>query len=435
MRNTVSLQLVCVGGTIDEITALFGTPTGSCPSFTANSTCNSPGFQAYAAATCLGKTSCFLSSAGFSDPCPEVVKTITAVAHCTGSSGGYSPAQGTTCALNGTACPAPNWTPTWNLTMSTICQPSNSSYFLPPADKPWGLISLDWSVAKSIWDANGPMKGTIEETTTHNCALIKQTSHNTKCFIYHNMELALQAMSSQRVVMYDPSKAGLFLQYTDGQGNKNGTIYNEPGGPGDQYFWDYRVPAAADYYISSVLNTTLNAYVDGTFTDDVTGFPEEHGNGPKNINMSDTDVAILDMATSAANARLIDEAVAAGKYVWQAFGAQDGVGSGPSKDSCISWMSARCTTEYQAQAITQTCDDGNFNQSLASFLITRPPIGFFGYGWESDMRNWRSEFLWDVGLPSGLCTQTVPGVFHRDWTYGTVQLDCNSWTATIPVGA
>lgn len=41
------------------------------------------------------------------------------------------------------------------------------------------------------------------------------------------MELALESMESQRAVMYDPSKASYFLQFTDGSGNKNGTIYNE----------------------------------------------------------------------------------------------------------------------------------------------------------------------------------------------------------------
>jgi hypothetical protein len=35
-------------------------------------------------------------------------------------------------------------------------------------------------------------------------------------------------------VMYDQSKAYWFLQYTDGNGHKNGDVYNEPGGPGDQ---------------------------------------------------------------------------------------------------------------------------------------------------------------------------------------------------------
>jgi hypothetical protein len=41
------------------------------------------------------------------------------------------------------------------------------------------------------------------------------------------MELALQALESQRAVMYEPAKADWFLQYTDGRGKKNGTIYGE----------------------------------------------------------------------------------------------------------------------------------------------------------------------------------------------------------------
>ena len=53
------------------------------------------------------------------------------------------------------------------------------------------------------------------------------------------MELALEWLESQRAVMYDPTKADWFLQYTDGHGNKNGTIYSEPNEWGDQFFWDY----------------------------------------------------------------------------------------------------------------------------------------------------------------------------------------------------
>jgi hypothetical protein len=47
---------------------------------------------------------------------------------------------------------------------------------------------------------------------------------------------------------------------------------------------DYRVPASAAYYIASVLNTTTwTPWVDGTFTDDVTGLPAEHGSAPANM--------------------------------------------------------------------------------------------------------------------------------------------------------
>lgn len=106
------------------------------------------------------------------------------------------------------------------------------------------------------------------------------------------------------------------------------------------------------------------------------------------MNLSSADVDAIQYATSVANQQLIDQAVAGGKYVWAAFGNQDGVGSGPSSGDCASWMSARCDASYQALAITQELDAGSVNQSIASFLVTRPPIGFIGFGWESDMKNW-----------------------------------------------
>ena len=67
------------------------------------------------------------------------------------------------------------------------------------------------------------------------------------------MELALEWLESQRVVMHDPTKAHWFLQYTDGAGHKNGTIYDDylpdPNGhmpPGSQYFWCVRTVDSSD---------------------------------------------------------------------------------------------------------------------------------------------------------------------------------------------
>ena len=50
---------------------------------------------------------------------------------------------------------------------------------------------------------------------------------------------ALEWEESQRKVMYNPATADYFLQYTDGNGNKNGTIYQEDIEFGDQFFWDF----------------------------------------------------------------------------------------------------------------------------------------------------------------------------------------------------
>ena len=98
-------------------------------------------------------------------------------------------------------------------------------------------------MASRIWRRDNQNKGTIEATLTENCRRIKAVSPHTRCFVYHNLELALQAFESNRAVMYDPSKADWFVRV-------NGAIYNEPGGPGDQYFFDFRNGAAAEWYIS-----------------------------------------------------------------------------------------------------------------------------------------------------------------------------------------
>jgi len=65
--------------------------------------------------------------------------------------------------------------------------------------------------------------------------MVKEVNPDTKCFIYHNMELALEFLESQREVMYDGRKKDYFLQYRrDGLPINNGTIYNEPIQQGDQ---------------------------------------------------------------------------------------------------------------------------------------------------------------------------------------------------------
>ena len=145
-RGSFSTTLACEAGVIDALpTALYGTPTGGCPGF-APSACNDAGFAAYARAECVGKASCTLSTSTRPDPCNEVVKTIGVVAHCSLPPGGVTPPPpvppspapapspppqppvSPTCALNFEPCPPPRWEPEWNLTRSTVIQPSSAGY-------------------------------------------------------------------------------------------------------------------------------------------------------------------------------------------------------------------------------------------------------------------------------------------------------------------
>eukprot|EP01047_Picozoa_sp_COSAG01_P025670 COSAG01_NODE_1630_length_9676_cov_5.955101_1_plen_274_part_00 len=172
--------------------------------------------------------------------------------------------------------PPPRWVPTWNLTQSTMIQPSSAGYFTPAHT--WGLVSLDWTVARSVWLSHGRNRQDCEAVSTEGCRRLKASGLAHRCFVYHNMELALEWLESQRVAMRSPSKSGFFLQcaprpprhwlrclsmvlvcdgsdrcvvrcmsdqppsrYTDGFGHKNGTVYDELGRfggrvMGDQYF-------------------------------------------------------------------------------------------------------------------------------------------------------------------------------------------------------
>ena len=118
--------------------------------------------------------------------------------------------------------------------------------FTPAPGHHWGAVSLDWQVGEGVWINKTDYKSsTCEATSAANCARLKATGAVKLCGIYHNVELALSWIESARAVMYDPAKASWFLQFTDGNGTKNGTIYNQPRAEGDQYFIDWRNAEAA----------------------------------------------------------------------------------------------------------------------------------------------------------------------------------------------
>lgn len=337
-------------------------------------------------------------------------------------------------------CPPPKWPPNWNLTLATIVNPGTTGFFEPLPGQPWGLVSLDWQTARSVWGENNSMHATVEATSREGCRRIKASSPGTRCFIYHNVELALTVVESQRVAMfpgepsYDPR---LFVQWP------NGTAYSigeQNKGPGVALFWNYTQQAAREYFTRATLAALNFPEVDGTFIDDWTGIPAEHKSIVTDLNFSATEVRAFQFATSVVDEELLTALISNGQYAFQAFNAfggggalgKWGIGGSPNATTCLAWMRLRCAPEWQARAVTQWCDVTNFNQTLASFLVTRPPVGFFGFGWPSDTTNWRPEFLWQVGEPLGLCAETVTGVFTRPWTHGVASLDCNTWDAVVP---
>lgn len=82
-------------------------------------------------------------------------------------------------------------------------------------------------------------------------------------------------------------------------------------------------------------------------------------------------VFILFAYAQATSNALIESLVIAGKYNWQAFGAEDGTQGGANKDNCVSWMQTMCDPATQGRSMMLSFDSSNVNQSIASFLVTR----------------------------------------------------------------
>ena len=438
-RGGETLTLACENGVIDVLPfAAYGTPSiGPCPNFTHSPACDDTQFPGYAASTCVGQAACTLVAPA-ADPCPGTIKSIAAVAHCSLPPGGYVPLPSPSCALNGQPCPPPTWAPEWNLTLSTIINPESDDFFAPV--HPWGLVALDWTCAHNEWWSGNVTNSTCEATSVEGCRRLKAAGLAARCFIYHNNELALQWLESQRVLLDDPTQAGLFLQYRNTQGGPpNGTVYlemyREKYDFGAMGFWDFTQSAATAAFISSVIESIADPAVDGTYLDDPIGVPQEHPLAQAATNMSDAQLEELQFATQQAGMSLIEQLVATGKYVWAAFGNQDGVEQGPSRESCVAWMRSHCEPAMQGAPMAMQFNKGEANISVAAFLIVRPPYGWLGGGWESDDSLWDDIFLLQVGTPLGLCEEGPPGTFSRVWSAGTAVLNCSSWNAELPFPA
>ena len=352
------------------------------------------------------------------------------------------PPPSPSCMINGQQCPIPApWVVDWSLVNSSACMPSlegatnNVSFW--PAHR-WGFASLDWTVGRGTWlNATDRNASTCEATSAANCRALKAAGLVHRCGIYHNVELALQWLESNRAVMYDDDKADWFLQYTRSDGTKNGTIYNEPRAEGDQFFIDWRNMDAAAYFVGAIVNATLQDGVDATFTDDREGIPNEHPHLPAELGLSPAAVAQVQFATQAAGQYLATALAANGRTCWDCLSGEN-LGVRPTQATCAGVMRALCAPGMQGRTMFMNVGGAfaDANQSIAAFLITRPPIALVGDRFPTDA-SWSPLFALDVGEPAGgaLCVEAPAGVFTRAWTKGVPALDCNTWTATLPFAA
>ena len=186
----------------------------------------------------------------------------------------------------------------------------------------------------------------------------------------------------------------------------------------------------------SIVNATMQPGVDITFTDDREGVPCEHPEVQPDLNMSSDELAELQFATQEAGQYLATALAKQNRSCWDCIGGTQGEHNlrGPPSDTaqCARYMRSLCAPSMQGRGMFMAWDTSAANQTLAAFLITRPPIAFLGG--RLDDRDWSPLFALDVGEPleQAVCQEAGPGVFSRRWTRGTVSLDCNAFEAQLP---
>ena len=380
------------------------------------------------------------------------------------------PGPSPSCMLNiNQPCPVPvGWHPDWALINSTamMARASNTDNegFVPVHQ--WGLATLDNRVGVASWSRGGPDKASYEKTATANCIRLKQAGLVARCGIYHNIELGLEWLESNRAVM-DAAHvaAGWFLRL------QNGSVFNHeviiPVSDIEnitlrQYFIDWRSADAAEYFVRAILNVTLA--VDLTFTDDREGVPVEHPEVQPATGLSDGALAELQLATQSGGQHLANALAAAGRTCWDCIGGTQGErnqqppgcvdSGGHGKGACprctgglLNCSQARfgaCANDMRRYCDPAMQNRGMFmawpiygpeaaadhNQTLAAFLIARPPVAYLGGRLQDS--DWNPLFALDVGRPLGLCQEGPTGVFTRQWSKGVASLDCNQWEAHLP---
>lgn len=75
----------------------------------------------------------------------------------------------------------------------------------------------------------------------------------------------------------------------------------------------------------------------------------------------------------------------------------------------------------------------NAANDVANFLLIRGNYAWIGHGWKSCSKvyEYPAVLNTDVGTPLGLCTQTAPGVFSRNYTKVSVEMNCNTGESRI----
>ena len=120
----------------------------------------------------------------------------------------------------------------------------------------------------------------------------------------------------------------------------------------------------------------------------------------------------------------------------------------PSQSNCESFFQGEGLYLNTTALLFQWTDSSqyplpNVDVDVATFMLVRGDYAWLGYSWLGCTGTSVPGFggaapytspvdipalLQDYGVPVGPYTETLPGVFQREWTKGSVSMDCNTYT-------
>jgi hypothetical protein len=187
------------------------------------------------------------------------------------------------------------------------------------------------------------------------------------------------------------------------------------------------------------------------------GHPSEmDGHAVTDMGLTPADVQAITDGYNWLTAQFYARVLTSGKWVWDQFLNHDPYaplnGDCPQpwvkKTSCAADLRSLCTASAppQSRALLYGMSPGSctgtnpehltmVDEDVANFLLVRGPYAYIGTGWSGcgKVFEYPAQFNTDVGDALGRCAETAPnsGVFTREYTRATVQMDCSTFTPTI----
>jgi len=257
--------------------------------------------------------------------------------------------------------------------------------------------------------------------------------------------------------------------YPSGDGNCAPPACDVGKVPVGEYLFDFRSvnvsvnnQTLAEWYVDEYHfgpSGAGNPNIAGFYVDDSwgpSGPTEMDGNCVKDMGLSPSDIAEITDGYNFVTQILYARILSSKKFIWDQFLNHDPYaplnGDCPQpwvhKETCATELRSLCTPTAQPQTRAllygfspgsctgvDPADLTEVDQDIANFLLIRGSYAYIGIGWVGCGRSYEypAQFDLDYGDALGICSETSPGsgIFTREFTKSTVQMNCSSYEPTI----